>query len=102
MPTAFSGISNYRADYELSTDAYNDERTRTSDCSVLNQDKHLSSLPPRYEAESFTDADSPSRHIQLSIMNYPPMSTMTKELPFLPVREEFHSKRNQGADPVTR
>ncbi|KAF8809197.1 kinase-like protein [Phlegmacium glaucopus] len=76
---AFSGISNYRADYELSTDAYNDERTRTSDCSVLNQDKHLSSLPPRYEAESFTDADSPSRHIQLSIMNYPPMSTMTKE-----------------------
>ncbi|KIK09299.1 hypothetical protein K443DRAFT_83444 [Laccaria amethystina LaAM-08-1] len=110
-PTAFSGISNYR------NDSYRSVRDKSAVPAVPTVDYRLVSRThydelgrylAAYLAKSLPNSRSTARQklTRLTIQQFHELSTDVydelvrrnneKEVPFLPVREEFHPKRNQA------
>ncbi|KAH9485141.1 hypothetical protein JR316_0002048 [Psilocybe cubensis] len=110
-PTAFSGISNYRTDsYRPVRDAKGAPAVPTIDYRLVSK-THYGELG-RYLANYLASAAPNSRSnarsklTRLTIQQFHELSTDVydelvrrkneQEVPFLPVREEFHPKRNQA------
>ncbi|KAF5345295.1 hypothetical protein D9758_008477 [Tetrapyrgos nigripes] len=107
-PTAFSGISNYR------TDSYRPNRNTPPvppiDYRAVSRThfRELSSYLAAYLSKATPNSRSAARQklTRLTIQQFHELSTDVydelirrkneKEVPFLPVREEFHPKRNQA------
>ncbi|PPQ98392.1 hypothetical protein CVT24_004071 [Panaeolus cyanescens] len=109
-PTAFSGISNYRADYKQSKDAKGAPAVPQIDYRSVSRThyvelgKYLASYLAKAPPGSRTTARS--KLTRLTSQQFHELSTDVydelvrrkneREVPFLPVKEEFHPKRNQA------
>ncbi|KAJ3867975.1 hypothetical protein EV359DRAFT_70843 [Lentinula novae-zelandiae] len=108
-PTAFSGISNYRTDSyrPISKNAPPVPQIDYRSISKIHFDE-LSQYLAAYLARALPNSRSTARQklTRLTIQQFHELSTdvydelirrkSDKEVPFLPVREEFHPKRNQA------
>ncbi|KAF9472133.1 hypothetical protein BDN70DRAFT_503738 [Pholiota conissans] len=109
-PTAFSGISNYRTDSYRSRDLKGAPAVPTIDYRQVSKihyaelGKYLASYLAAAPPNSRSNARS--KLTRLTIQQFHELSTdvydelvrrnKENEVPFLPVREEFHPKRNQA------